>query len=460
MSLLVVGCNHRSADLALLERLAVPADELPKALGSLTGLEHVLEAVVLSTCNRVEVYANVTRFHPGLHEVRSWLAERGDIHPQDLDELQYSYHDDRAAAHLFAVAGGLDSMVVGERQIAIQVKQVMEVARAEGSASRVLQRLFRQAVRVGRRIRRETAVSSGASSMVDVGLDAVADRLSSPLGGSRVTIVGAGKMGALTADRLGALGVSSVGVWNRSPDKASRLAARVSGHVVAAGELAAALADSDVVVCTTGAAEPVLDVDLVGRAVIERAARLEGAGGEAHAGRPLVLLDLAVPRNVDPACAALPGVAVVDIEDVRRVADRGLTGEVVEEARGIVDEEAARFLAWTRASHVEPTIRSVRRYAEDVRVGELERLAAKLSTLDPKQREAVEALTRGIVNTLLHGPTVRLKELADHGGAELHTEALRDLFEVADIVEPVDLDVDDEVDTDRGAAGPRPSGEA
>jgi glutamyl-tRNA reductase len=422
MSLLVVGCNHRSADLALLERLAVPSEQLPKALGQLTGFEHVLEAVVLSTCNRVEVYANVTRFHPGLHEVRSWLAERGDIHPQDLDELQYSYHDDRAAAHLFAVAGGLDSMVVGERQIAVQVKQVMEVARAEGTAGRVLQRLFRQAVRVGRRIRRETQISSGASSIVDVGLDAVRDRLGATLAGRRVTIVGAGKMGALTADRLEGLGVEAVKVWNRSPDKAARLAARVAGRVVSDGELAEALADSDVVVCTTGATQPVLDVDLVTRAVASR-------GGDGGA-TPLVLLDLAVPRNVDPACRELTGVEVVDIEDVRRIVDRGVTGEVLTEARGIVDEEAARFLAWTRASHVEPTIRAVRRHAEDVRRGELERLSSRLSTLDDKQREAVETLTRGIVNTLLHEPTVRLKELADRDGAELHADALRDLFQV------------------------------
>ncbi|MEX0834921.1 MAG: hypothetical protein WD010_02440, partial [Nitriliruptor sp.] len=134
MSVLVVGCNHRSADLALLERLAVPNEELPKALAALTRLPHVSEAAILSTCNRVEVYASVTRFHAGLAEIRGWLAERGDVHPQDLEELHYSYHDDRAAAHLFAVAGGVDSMVVGEQQIAVQVKAAMEAARAEGAA--------------------------------------------------------------------------------------------------------------------------------------------------------------------------------------------------------------------------------------------------------------------------------------------------------------------------------------
>jgi glutamyl-tRNA reductase len=444
MSLLVVGCNHRSADLPLLERVAVPAEELPKALRSLTGLEHVLEAVVLSTCNRVEIYAHVTRFHPGLQELRGWLAERGDVHPQDLDELQYSYHDDRAAAHLFAVASGLDSMVVGERQIALQVKQAMEVARTEGSARRVLQRLFRQAVRVGRQVRRETGVSQGASSMVDVGLDVASDRLGTPLTGRRVLLVGAGKMGGLTADRLRDEGVDHVDVWNRSDDKAQRLAARVDGRAIGDGRLEDALAAADLVVCTTGAPEPVLDLDLVAAAVQARRAAVDG--DHRGASRRLVLLDLAMPRNVDPRCAELPDVSVVDIADVRAMADgsheasgngAGRLADAVADARRLVEDEADRFLAWTRASEVEPTIRALRQTAEQVRTAELERLSSKLAGLDDRQRDAVEALTRGIVNTLLHTPTVRLKELADRGGAELHADAVRELFE---LIEPADGD--------------------
>ena len=428
MSLLVVGCNHRGADLALLERLAVSGEELPKALKALTSNEHVLEAVVLSTCNRVEVYAHVSRFHPGLHEVRSWFAERGDIHPQDLDELHYSYHDDRAAAHLFAVAGGVDSMVVGEQQIAMQVKQVAEVARTEGTARRVLQRLFSQAVQVSRRLRRDTAISQGASSMVEVGLDAVPERLGGSLAGKQVTIVGAGMVGALTADRVRELDVGGVEVWNRDPDKARRLAERVGGSVVVDSALSQAIADTDVVVCTTGAPQPVLDADLVARAIARRE----------DLAKPLVLLDLAVPRNVDPDCAQLPGVEVVDVEDVRCVADRGVTGEVLAEARTIIDEEADRFSAWTRAAQVEPTIRAVRSHAEAVRQAELKRLTSKLGMLDDKQRDAVEALTQGIVNTLLHTPTVRLKRLADEGGAAVHADALRDLFDLSDTPDSAD----------------------
>lgn len=423
MSVLVVGLNHRSADLALLERVAVPAEEHAKALKSLVGLEHVLEAVVLSTCNRVEIYAHVTRFHNGVQEIRDWLAERADVHPQDIDDLLYSYYEDRAAAHLFAVAGGIDSMVVGEQQIAMQVRDVMELAREEGTARRVLQRLFRQAVRVGRRIRQDTAISKGASSMVDVGLAAATRRLDDGSGeglaGRTVLIVGAGKMGGLTAARLDDAGIGKALVWNRSEDKAQRLAAKVDGTTVDGTELDAAIAQADLVVCTTGAPMPVIDRELVASALAKR-----------PDGRPLVLLDLAMPRNVDPACEDFPGVTLVDLGDVRDEADRTVTGEVIAEARAIVDEEAARFHAWTQAVKVEPTIRSLRSRADMVRRAELERLSNKLSTLDDKQREAVESLTRGIINTLLHDPTVRLKELADSGGAEHHANALRELFDL------------------------------
>ena len=416
MSVLVVGLNHRSAPLALLERLAVPADEDAKALASLLALEHVQEAVVLSTCNRVEVYAHVTRFHSGHAEIREWLAARGQIAPSDIDDLGYVHYDDRAAAHLFAVASGIDSMVVGERQIAVQVRQAMETARAEGAARRILQRLFRQAVEASRRVRRETDVDTGASSMVDVGIDAAMRHLGGRLAGRNALIVGAGKIGGLTADRLRHESLASVAVWNRSADKASRLAQRVGGQDV--DDLRPALVDADLVVCTTGAPQPVIDAEMIADAMAHRE------------DRPMVLLDLALPRNVDPTAARLPGVHLDDIGAVRAAADRAITGPVVAAARTIVDEEAARFLSWTHAVSVDPTIKALRSRAEEIRQAELDRLSSKLSTLDDKQRGTVEALTRGIVNTLLHEPTVRLKELADVHGAEHHANMIHELFDL------------------------------
>ena len=416
MSVLVLGVSHHTADLALLERLAVPADEHRKTLNDLVTLEHVLEAAVVSTCNRVEVYVHVSRFHPGLDEVTDWLADRAGDQREAFLEAYEVHFDETAAAHLFAVAAGVESMVVGERQIAVQVKQAMELSRGEGTARRMLQRLFRQAVRVGRRVRRETAIGAGASSMVDVGLDLVAEHLGGSLDGRPAMIVGAGKIGALSASRL-ASAAGEVQVWNRSADKADRLADRVDGRAV--DDLAAGVARAEVVVCTTGAPEPVVSADLV------------RAGGE-RAGRPLVLLDLAMPHNVDPRCGELAGVTVVGIADVRDVAQRRVTGDAVEAARAIVADEAARFSAWMSAIEVEPTIRALRARAESVRTSELARLQRRLASLDDDQREAVEALTRGMVNTFLHQPTIRLKELADAGGADVAAEVLRELFDLDD----------------------------
>ncbi len=450
MPLLVVGCNHLRAPLDVLERLAVPADDLPKALRGVLALEHVTEAVIVSTCNRVEVYAHVTRFHPGLQEVRGWLAERGDVHPQDLDEVQYSFHEDHAAAHLFAVAGGLDSMVIGERQIAGQVKQAMEVAREEGAARRVLQRVFRQAVSVGRRVRRESRIGEGASSMVDVGLAVADERRGRPLAGANVTVLGAGELGALTARRVADLGAGHVTVWNRSRDKAERLAARLEGRVPhhVELELAAALSGAEVVVCTTGASQPILDRELVERHLVHGRTEVAPGAQDAAAattataitaatattagtpGVTAVLLALGVPRNVEPGCGSLPGIELIDVTDVRDVADREHADALLAEARVILDEEVARFRAWNRAADVEPTIRALRGQAEGVRLAELDRLRGKLASLDEDQRAAVDALTRGIVNTLLHPPTVRLKELADLGGAEPGIELLHELFDL------------------------------
>ncbi|MFN2557465.1 MAG: glutamyl-tRNA reductase [Nitriliruptorales bacterium] len=431
MSVLVVGLNHRSADFALLERLAIPADEHRKALRALVALDHVLEAAVLSTCNRVEVYAHVSRFHAGLHEVLTWLSSRADIDPHLLELAHYAYYDDRAAAHLFSVASGIDSLIIGERQIALQVRQAGSVAREEGASGRVLRRLFDHAVHVSRRARAETDIDRGASSIVDVGLDVAARRWGGSLAGRTVLVIGAGTIGALTGARLVSEGAGRVLIRNRSPEKADRLAAQFGGETVSEGGLRDALAAADLVVCCSGASMPLIDVDLVTEVLRQRSeAAYVSPTGEDSDFRPLVVLDLAMPRNVEVACGTLAGVTLVDLDAVRAVADTTVTGPTVDAVRGIVEEEAGRFHAWLRAARIEPTIRALRERAEEVRAGELGRLAARLADLDPRQREAVEALTRGIVNTLLHDPTVRLKGLADKGGAEHYAGALRELFDL------------------------------
>lgn len=424
MSLLVLGLNYKTAPVELLERVAVASEDLPKALTSLIQREHVREAVVLSTCNRVEVYAVVSRFHAGVADLRRFFSEWGGVAPEDFVDLAYDYHDQQAATHLFAVTAGLDSMVLGERQIQLQVKQAFGDAEAEGSAGRMLSSLFRRALRVGKEARRETGISAGASSMVDVGLDA-ACRVLGDLAGCTALVVGAGKMGGMAADRLTGT-AARVLVANRTPEKAERLAGRVGGHVVQLSALAPAIAAADVVLCSTGASTPVVDRETVARAV------------SARGSRPLVFVDLAVPRDVDASCAELPGVTVLDIDAIRTITDGEQAGvpatvgvlqtEVVK-GRALVEAEAERYAAWTRSVRVEPTIAALRARAEGVRVEETRRLAARLATLDERQRAAVEALTRGIVNTLLHEPTVRLKAAADRG-EDAHTAALRELFDL------------------------------
>lgn len=411
MSLLVVGASHRSSDLELLERLAVPADERRKVLRELVDLEHVLEAVVLSTCNRVEVYVDLAKFHPGLDEVTSYLAARaGDRADDFLDSHEVAYDLD-VATHLFRVAGGVESMVVGERQIAMQVRDAMELARHEGTARRMLQRLFRQSVRVGRRLRHETAISAGGSSMVEVALATVAEQQVLPDHPASL-IVGAGKVGSLAAQRLAA--GDDLCVWNRSADKAARLAARHGATVV--DDLVAGIAAADLVVCTTGAATPLLTRDTVG----------------SRGDRPLVVVDLAMPHNVERDVADLPGVRVVGLAEVRAAADQTLQDGVLREALDLVDDEVAGFSAWMSAIEVAPTIRALRRRAESVRTDELQRLGSRLATLSDDQRQAVDALTEGILNTLLHQPTIRLKERADDGTAQVVVDALRDLFDLDD----------------------------
>jgi glutamyl-tRNA reductase len=418
VSVLTLGLNYKTAPVTLLERLAVPAERLPKALASLVARDHVVEAAVLSTCNRVEVYAHVTRYHGGVADLRNFFAEWAGLAVEDFSDAAYDHYDDRAAAHLFAVAAGIDSMVIGERQIHLQVREAFRKADAEGAAGRVLHALFRRALRVGKRARAETGISRGASSMVAVGLDA-ARRVVGDRDSATVLIVGAGKMGGMAADRL-SRGDGRLLITNRTVERSVRLAERVDGEVLLMERLADGLCEADLVLCSTGAPRPVVDREQVAAAMARRPRR------------PLVLVDLAVPRDVASDCATVPGVTVLDVDAVRALTDTGATGAEVAKARAIVEAEAAAFAGWARSVRVEPTIAALRRRAEDVRQAELDRLAARLAGLDERHRSAVEALTKGIVNTLLHSPSVRLKAIADARGGELHAAALRELFDLPD----------------------------
>lgn len=445
MSVLSCGLSYRTAPIELLDQLAVPREHLPKALADLMMRDHVTEAMVLSTCNRVEVYAHVTRYHGGLADLRGFFADWSGRPPEDFVDCLVDHYDDDAAAHLFAVTAGLDSMVVGERQIQLQVKQAFADAAAEGACGRLLGRVARQALRVGKRVRIETGVSRGAASMVDVGLTA-AERVLGGLEGRTALVVGAGKMGGMTAARL-AQRCAPVLVANRGEAKRAELADRVGGRELSLDQLTGGLREADAVVCSTAAADMVIDREQVAAAVADRD------------GRPLVLIDLAVPRDIDPACGEIDGVELFDVTDVRAEVDEGDVGAHVAAGREIVAEEAATFASWLRSRQVTPTISSLRARGEEVRQSELDRLGSRLSGLSDRERSAVEALSRGIVNTLLHEPTVRLKALADGHGADWHAQAISELFgleppDLEPAAGPDELADDPAADPDEPAAGP------
>ena len=399
-TLIVVGLNHKTAPVAVLERAAVPGELVGKALNALCACRHVAEAVVVSTCNRVEVYAAVTRYHGGVADLRRFFCDWGRFTPEELTHSLYDYHDEAAARHLFAVTSGLDSMLVGEQQVHLQVKQALLDASAHHACGRRLQPLCEHALRVGKRTRKETTIASGSHSIVDIGVDA-ASRHFGDLHDRTALIIGAGRTGGLAARRLAGR-VRRLLVANRGRDSRERLAARVDATPLPLDDLADALATVDLAVCATESPYPVVDADHLTAAMARR-----------H-GRPLVLADLAVPRDVDPTCARIAGVTLVDLDRIREAVDRDHAATDLARAWAIVEEETEAFAAARRTLQVQPTIAALHRRGEQIRQGELDRVAGKLTGLAPEQRQAVEALTRRIVNTLLHDPTVRLKQAAQH----------------------------------------------
>lgn len=416
MSVLVVGLSHKTAPVDLLERVAIPADHVPKALNDLQAGLHVVESAVLSTCNRVEIYAHVTRFHGGVQEVSDLLARLSGVPLEDLSDHLYVHYEERAVQHLFAVASGLDSMVVGEGQILGQVRAAFKVAQDEGSVSRVLGELFRHSLRVGKRVRTETAIGRAGASLVGIGLR-VAQATLGPLGAdTKALIVGAGSMGALAGTTLRREGVTDLVVANRTPDRAAALAGTLEGRGIALDDLPAAIAEADLVVSSTGASGLVIEADAVRRAVEQRA------------GRPLFVLDLALPRDVDPAVREIPGVRLADLDALRAVLDTEETGADLDDARDIVAEEVMAFLAWQRSMRVAPTVVALRAKADALIAAELERLTARVPDLDARSRTEVETAVRRVVDKLLHAPTVRVKELAESPGGDQYAEALRELF--------------------------------
>jgi glutamyl-tRNA reductase len=431
MSLLVVGLSHKSAPVSTLERAAVTGDTLGKLLHDVARLPDIAETFVISTCNRVEVYAEVDRFHGGVAGVCDLLSRYSGIPATELTSCLYVHYEDRAVQHLLAVSCGLESMVVGEDQILGQVRAALKVAGDHGTLGRSLRDLGRLALRTGKRARAETGIDRLGLSLVSVGIELAVVRLAepvntAPLAGLRVLVVGAGGMSGLAVATAARAGAERVAVANRTRAKAERLAAGVGGVVADFTDLATAIAQADLVISCTGAAKPVITEKVV-RDVL----------GRRDDGRRLVLLDLAMPRDVDPAVADLVGpsgaaVSVIDMETLRGSGGSGVGDDEVAAVRAIVEDEFAAYGYAVRAARVTPTVVALRAKAATVVDAELARLAGRLSeeSVSGHALEEIAQTVRRVVDKLLHAPTVRVKELASSPDGEEYAAALRVLFDL------------------------------
>ncbi|HEV7192775.1 MAG TPA: glutamyl-tRNA reductase [Jatrophihabitantaceae bacterium] len=412
MSVLVVGLSHRTAPVSVLERAAVPVDELRKTLDELHRAETISEVLLLSTCNRVEVYADAARFHPAVAEITTVLARHSGVAVADLSEHLYVHFAEAAAEHMFTVASGLDSMVVGESQILGQLRSAYSLGTEAGSIGSVLHDLAQSALRVGKRVHSETGIDQAGASVVSVALDQASDVLGS-LTGRRAVVVGAGSMGALASATLRRRGVTDIVVANRSSERAQRLAAAVDGRAVELTDLAPEIAMADLLVSSTGATGLVVEADAVGP----------------RGDRPLVVLDLALPRDVDPSVGTRTGVTYVDLEALR-AGGAMVSDEEVSAATAIVAHELSDYLAEQQQLAVAPTVTALRARANQVIEQELARLDARLPSVDDMVRREVAHAVRRAVEKVLHAPTVRVKELASLPGGDQYAAALRELFDL------------------------------
>lgn len=416
MSQLVIGLSHHSAALPLLEQAMLSADDANKLAQDIVAGPDVAESVLLVTCNRVEVIAEVERFHAGVDHISQLLADRLAMAREELAPSLYVHFAERAVQHVFAVASGLDSMVPGESQVLGQVRRALRRAQDDATVGRELHDLLQQALRVGKRVQAETDLGRIGRSVVSVGLASAAAELGG-LAGRVAVVVGAGTMSSLVVRTLHDLDVGEIVVANRTHERAVALAAAVGGRAVPLGALASELAHADLVVSCTGSVGHVLGVDDIAAARVD------------HRDRPLFMLDLAVPRDVHPDVAGLPGVRVLTLADVPAAAGQDEIAAEIQAARDIVATEVALFAGHQRAAQVAPTVVALRSMAASVVAAEVARLQAKVPDLDRDVLAEVRTSLRRVVDKLIHAPTVRVKELAASAtSGPDYAEALRELF--------------------------------
>lgn len=391
--------------MALLERVSVSGDALVKLLHDVQTEANVAEAMVVSTCNRVEVYTAVDRFHPALTSITNLLAVHSGVPVEELTPHLYVHYEDRAVEHIFSVAAGLESMVVGEGQILGQTRQALRLAQEHGTVGATLNELAQQALRVGKRAHAETGIDRAGASLVTAGLSFAGE-----LTGRRALVVGAGAMSGLAVATLARAGVTDVVVANRTFDKAVRLAETVGGRAVELSEVQRELQDAELVISCTGAGHHTITPEMLGG--------------------PVFLLDLALPHDIDPSVRELPGVTLVDLETIRESGVGAAESGPVNAVRALVAEELETFLSAERAARVTPTVVALRSKAAEVVEAELGRLTMRLPELEGRARDEVEQTVRRVVDKLLHEPTVRVKRLATSPAGDHYAEALRELFDL------------------------------
>jgi glutamyl-tRNA reductase len=411
--LLALGASHKTASLELREKLALPAGRAARVLGELTDHEGVYEAVALFTCNRTELYLITDDALEAENATLAILSRQAELRPTELMGSLYSLRGREAVEHLFSVTSGLDSMIVGEAEIQGQVKRAYEMALVEGVSGPVSNRLFRDALAAGKRVRTETGVARSNVSISTVAVQLAADFLGE-LADRRVLVIGAGENAELTARALRDRGVETLFVANRRYDRALGLAQRFGGQAITFDDMPQELEKADIVVTSTGAPH-----QIVGREELEFVAA-------SRMGRPLVMIDLAVPRDIEPSVRDCPGIALYDMDDLQRAVARNLDARVAEaeEALTIVRQEVERFDEWLASLDVVPTISALRRRADEVVRQVLDENEQRWESLSEADRERVEVMARAVVSRLLHEPTVRLKDRGSYH--YLHT--LRELF--------------------------------
>jgi glutamyl-tRNA reductase len=416
MSIVVLGVNYHTTPVTLLEKVMIPVSAMSDALQVLSGRSDIREVVVLSTCNRTEVYAVAERFHAAQKDILEFLCTTSGVSADEITPHLYSQFDDDAVVHLFEVAAGIDSAVLGETEIVGQVRDAWDFAMKQGTSRSTLNLLFRYALESGKRARTETGISRSTASVAHAAVE-MSEEILGSLSSKHVLVVGAGEMGEGVSGALSRAGTASITVLNRTASRAEALAQKIGASVADFSNLEVELAKADVVVACTGAGEIVINHELMVRV---------GHGRTA----PILIVDIALPRDVAASVADLPGVTLRDLDHLSQWAQRGIDkrSSEVGQVRTIIGQEVDRYLLDQTQRQAAPLVAQLRKYVEDIRQAEVERFDAGLAALTPEQRELVESISHGIINKMLHAPSVRLREAAGTPQGERLSAAVRDLF--------------------------------